>query len=64
MVDVFEDDSSGFGSRTVQAVVKFPEDMRDVLTERSGQDVAFTGTVVKFDRLMRKLYVADGLLVE
>jgi hypothetical protein len=64
MVDVYDDDSGGFGSRTVQAAVKFPEDMRDVLTERSGQEVTFAGRLVKFDRLLRKLYVAEGRWVE
>ncbi len=63
MIDVYDDDSGGFGSRTVQAAVKFPEDMRDELTALSGQEVVFTGTLVKFDRLLRKLYVAGGRLV-
>jgi len=55
-VAVGEIDVAGFGTLMIEAVVHFPED-----TELNvGDDVSFSGTLLKLDGLTRDIYVANG----
>ncbi len=52
-----------YAGRDVEAVVQLPTAAHDRLAGRRGEEVRFTGTLVRVDPLMRNLFVADGKLV-
>ena len=51
-----------YGNARVDAVVAFSPDAQRRLVE--GQEVTFTGTLVRADGLVRNLFVANGVLVD
>jgi len=52
-----------FRSYTVKAVVQLPAEAHDALSPRTGQTIAFAGTLLRCDSFLRLLFVADGWTV-
>jgi len=57
---VYEAQTGYYSSREVDALVQLPLDAESELSEKIGQQLAFTGRLVRCDGLMRNLYIADG----
>lgn len=64
VVSVHELETSGFGDRTVSAIVQFPKENLEPLQKREGQNLRFEGQLKKVDALMRNFYIADGRFVD
>jgi hypothetical protein len=61
--EVAEIEGDPFGSDTVRAVVQLPAEAHDAMSPRTGETIAFAGTLVRCDSFMRLLFVADGKTV-
>lgn len=61
VVEIATIENDLYGNARVDAVVAFPPGTGQHLAE--GQDVTFTGRLVKADGLVRNLFVADGQLI-
>lgn len=46
----------------IHAVLQLPEDAAETLRSKAGDDLAFTGRLVKVDTIMRTIRIADGTL--
>ena len=51
-----------YGSRTVLAIVHFPEELAETLKPRQGESIEFRGKLIKADGLMRNVYLDHGQL--
>ena len=61
VIEVATIENDLYGNARVDAVVAFPREAAAHLNE--GQDIDFTGRLVKVDGLVRNLFVTDGRLV-
>ncbi len=52
-----------FGTRSAEALVQLDADASEALRDRIGQPLTFRGRLVKCEAFMRRLLVADGVLV-
>lgn len=52
-----------YGGRDVDAVLRLPEDAEERLTGLRDEEVAFEGTLLRVDPLMRNIYLADAVLI-
>jgi hypothetical protein len=59
-IEIAEICDDTFRSHTVKAVVQLPAEAYDALSRRTGETIAFTGTLVRYDSFMGLLFVARG----
>jgi hypothetical protein len=62
-LDIYQRNSP-YGARTIQAIVQLPENALAQLRTRTGTELTFEGTLVRCDSFMRKVWVAQGRILD
>lgn len=61
-LELLELDGGSFGRKMVQAIIQLPPEAKDALQGRTGENLVFSGELLKVDGLMRNVFVKDAAL--
>jgi hypothetical protein len=61
-LDIHELTGDMLGAKKVRAIVQLPPEAKEVLQNRAGKTVTFSGELLKVDGLMKNLFLRDGVL--